>query len=370
MRKVIQIRRGAGTALRKFQHEKIGRVAFIGGSITEMPQGYSFLTSNMIREMFPTSAIEFINAGISSTCSDTAAFRIGADVFSKGKIDLLFIEFAVNDNQDGHLKPVSTVRSMEGMVRQAFANNPEIDIVFLYTANESHVENFQAGKVPREIRAMEKVAKYYRLASVNFAQEVADRIAAGEFDWANDFGGVHPALFGNQIYCSMIRELLERTGEKESSELPADLLDKNSLVNGCFLPPSAAGHDEGWTLGVPDWEALPGVKRERFTGVPNLYSSVPGAKLSLPFRGNCIGFYLTAGPDAGAIRYRIDGGKYRKVKLYHRFSENLHYPCTKLLEEELSQGEHLLELEVCKARNPKGSGSAVRIMNFAVNSRS
>ena len=157
MRKVIQLRRGAGTSLSKFQQQKYGKVAFIGGSITEMPQGYSFLTSEMIREMFPTSRLEFINAGISSTCSDTGSFRIGTDVFSHGMIDLLFIEFAVNDNQDGHLKPSLTIRAMEGMVRQAYANNPEIDIVFLYTANESHNETFRQGKVPREIRAMEKV---------------------------------------------------------------------------------------------------------------------------------------------------------------------------------------------------------------------
>ena len=161
MHNVIQIRRGTGTSLEKFREKKQGRIAFIGGSITRMTQGYSFLTTQLLREMFPSAKLEFINAGISSTCSNTGAFRIGQDVLSEGKIDLLFIEFAVNDNQDGHLKPASTVRAMEGMVRQAFKNNPQVDIVFLYTANESHNRTYAQGKVPREIRAMEKVAKYY-----------------------------------------------------------------------------------------------------------------------------------------------------------------------------------------------------------------
>lgn len=367
MQKVIQIRRGAGRALHKFQQEKLGRVAFIGGSITEMPEGYSFLASNMIREMFPTSRIEFINAGIGSTCSDTGAFRIGRDVFSKGKVDLLFIEFAVNDNQDGHLKPVSTVRAMEGMVRQALANNPEIDIVFLYTANESHIKNLQSGKMPREIRAMEKVAKHYHAASINFAQEVAERIAAGEFNWADDFGGVHPAPFGNEIYCSLIREFLDRSGGQRCPAIPEELIDEHSLINGQLLSPSAANFDDGWCFGIPDWDEAPGTKRERFTGVQTLYSTAPGAKLTLEFQGNCIGFYLTAGPDAGAVRFRIDGGKVRKVKLYHPFSQNLHYPYTKLLAEDLPGGSHTLELEVCKARNPGAVGKAVRIMYFTVN---
>ena len=367
MGKVIQIRRGTGHSLSKFQKEKQGRIAFIGGSITEMPKGYSFLTSEMIREMFPTSKLEFINAGVSSTCSNTGAFRIGDDVFSKGKIDLLFIEFAVNDNQDGHLKPVSTIRAMEGMVRQAYKNNPEMDIVFLYTANESHNETFKQGKVPREIRAMEKVATSYRIPSVNFAQEVAARLAAGEFDWAKDFGGVHPAQFGNEIYRSLIRELMERSDETDVPMIPENLIDEHSLVNGKFLPPSVAEFDENWTLGIPDWESLPGTKRDRFTNVPTLFTTKPGAELTLTFSGDCIGFYLTAGPDAGCIRYSIDGAPFKKADLLHPFSAGLHYPYTKMLAEDLSEGTHTLILQVSRSRNAKSCGNAVRIMNFAVN---
>ena len=340
MRKVIQLRRGIGTSLTKFQKEKHGKVAFIGGSITEMPKGYSFLTSEMIREMFPTSKIDFINAGIGSTCSDTGAFRIGTDVFSRGKIDLLFIEFAVNDNQDGHLKPSLTIRAMEGMVRQAYENNPEIDIVFLYTANESHNLSYQEGKTPREIRAMEKVAKYYRIPTICFAQEVALRLAAGEFDWADDFGGVHPAPFGNQLYCSLIRELIENAPEDSKAEIPGELMDRNSFIHGTFLSPDTAEFDEGWSFGIPDWESLEGKKRERFTGVPTLHSEKPGSVLKLHFRGNCIGIYLTAGPDAGSLRWSIDGAPCKTVKLYHPFSAGLHYPYTLVFADELSGGDH------------------------------
>lgn len=368
MRKVIQLRRGAGTALTKFQKEKVGKIAFIGGSITEMPKGYSFLTSEMIREMFPTSRLEFINAGISSTCSDTGSFRIGTDVFSKGKIDLLFIEFAVNDNQDGHLKPALTVRAMEGMVRQAYANNPEMDIVFIYTANESHNETYRQGKIPREIRAMEKVAKYYRIPTISFAQEVAKRLAEGEFDWAKDFGGVHPAPFGNQIYCDLIKELLENSPECSRAEIPEELIDENSFVNGTFVSPEYAEFDEGWTFGVPDWDSLEGLKRKQYVNVPNLYTEKPGSKLTFRFRGNCIGLYLTAGPDAGSIRYSIDGSPFKMEKLYHPFSAGLHYPYTKILADELSSGEHEFTLEVAKSRHKKSKGNAVRLVKFAVNS--
>lgn len=367
MRKIIQIRNGAGAALAKFQHKKQGRVAYIGGSITEMPAGYSFLTSQMIQEMFPTTKFEFINAGISSTCSDTGSFRIGTDVFSKGIIDLLFIEFAVNDNQDGHLNPRLTIRAMEGMVRQAYANNPEMNIVFIYTANESHNETFRSGKVPREIRAMEKVAKHYHLASICFAQEVAMRLAAGEFDWIKDFGGVHPALFGNQIYCGLIREMLEISPENKPVEIPEKLLCETSFVNGTFQCPSAAKYDDGWTFGEPDWDSLEGEKRQQFVGIPYLYSTKPGSRLTFSFKGTCIGVYLTAGPDAGSISYSIDGAPFKNIKLLHRFSAGLHYPYTKMLAEELDPGDHTLVLEVGKSKAAKSKGHAVRIVKFAVN---
>ena len=369
MRKVIQLRRGVGTSLNKFQQQKYGKIAFIGGSITEMPQGYSFLTAEMIREMFPTSRLEFINAGISSTCSDTGSFRIGTDVFSHGTIDLLFIEFAVNDNQDGHLKPSLTVRAMEGMVRQAYANNPEMDIVFLYTANESHNETFRQGKVPREIRAMEKVAKYYHLSSINFAQEVSTRLAAGDFDWANDFGGVHPAPFGNRIYRDLIRELLENSPESSVAEIPEKLLDPNSFVNGAFVSPDTADFDADWTYGEPDWDSLEGVTRKQYVGIPYLHSSRIGAALSLTFQGTCIGLYLTAGPDAGSVRYSIDGSPFKSLKLFHRFSKGLHYPYTTILADELDSGTHKLVLEVGKAKDSRSTGKAVRIVKFAINGK-
>lgn len=365
--KEIKIRRGLGNSKSVFLRKKQGRVAFIGGSITEMPKGYSFLTSQMLREMFPDCKFEFINAGISSTCSDTGSFRIGQDVFSKGNIDLLFVEFAVNDNQDGHLKPASTIRAMEGMVRQAYRNNPLMDIVFLYTVNESHIKTYHSGKVPHEIAAMEKVARYYRIPSVNFAANVATRLAAGEFDWEKDFGGVHPALFGNKIYCSMIQALVEHVSRRCVVDLPVEPIDSKCVENGKFISPDQADLFQNWTFGIPDWQNLPGEKRDRFTGVPTLFSSTPGAELSFTFRGNCIGIYLTAGPDAGVIRYSVDGAPFKKADLFHPYSKGLHYPYTKMFAEELADGKHTLVLQISDEKNQDSCGNAVRIMNFAVN---
>ena len=105
-----------------FESTKRGHVAFIGGSITEM-NGYRPLMSDYLTQQFPATQFTFTNAGIASTCSMTGAHRIQRDVLSKGPVDLLFIEFAVNDDQDaGHARQ-ECIRGMEGILRQVHHHN-------------------------------------------------------------------------------------------------------------------------------------------------------------------------------------------------------------------------------------------------------
>ena len=71
-----------------FEIKKKATVAFMGGSITEM-NGYRPMLMNFLGRRFPQTEFSFINAGISSTCSTTGAFRLHRDVLSHGPIDLL-----------------------------------------------------------------------------------------------------------------------------------------------------------------------------------------------------------------------------------------------------------------------------------------
>ena len=70
----------------KFERERRGRVAFIGGSITEMV-GWKDMMEQQLQQRFPFTAFEFVEAGISSTGSTPGAFRLDNDVISKSKID-------------------------------------------------------------------------------------------------------------------------------------------------------------------------------------------------------------------------------------------------------------------------------------------
>jgi hypothetical protein len=142
------IRRGSYTNSQiKFEREQKGHVAFIGGSITEM-NGYRPLVCEDLQKRYPDTEFTFTAAGISSTCSTTGAFRLGRDVLSKGPVDLFFIEFAVNDDQDaGHARR-ECIRGMEGIIRQCRSHNPNMDIVVTFFVNPGMLEMLQHDKTP------------------------------------------------------------------------------------------------------------------------------------------------------------------------------------------------------------------------------
>jgi lysophospholipase L1-like esterase len=346
-------------------------VAFLGGSITEM-NGYRPMVCEILQKRFPKTSFTFIPAGISSTCSTTGAFRFGSDVLEKGPVDLLFVEFAVNDDQDGHHTREECIRGMEGIVRHARQANPAMDIVMTFFVNEGMLKTLQEGQTPLTMEAHTAVAEYYRVPTIRLAKEVADEISAGALTWSQ-YGGVHPAPHGNAICARMIDELFSRAwtsplaeGAKlEPAPVPLTPLDPLSYSAGRFVSPAEAKVKQGWTLGVPDWKSLPGGKRERFTSIPMLCATEPGAELTLAFEGTAVGAFVVAGPDAGIAEASVDGGPAQRVDLYHAYSKGLHYPRTVMLGTALQPGAHTLTLKI--SSETKSAGHAMRVMQFTAN---
>jgi len=354
-----------------FERTGKGTVAFIGGSITEM-NGYRPMVCELLQKRFPKTAFSFVPAGISSTCSTTGAFRFGADVLGHGPVDLLFVEFAVNDDQDAHHSREECIRGMEGIIRHARQANPAMDIVMTFFVNEPILKTLQAGQSPLTIEAHEAVAAYYGVPTIHLAKEVAEEITAGALTW-EQFGGVHPAPFGNAICARMIDELFSRAWAKPLAKeavvnpnmVPLTPLDPLNYASGRFVDIAEAKVKQGWTLAVPDWKALKGGKRLRFTSIPMLCASEPGAEASLAFEGTAVGAYVVAGPDAGIVEASVDNGPVRRVDLYHAYSKDLHYPRTVMFADDLASGSHTLTLRV--AADTKSAGHAARIMHFVAN---
>lgn len=356
----------------RFERDKQGHVAFIGGSITEM-NGYRPMVIEILKRRFPDTDFKFTDAGISSTCSTTGAFRLYDDILSKGPVDLLFIEFAVNDDQDAAHARRECVRGMEGIIRHTRAHNSKADIVVTYFVNPGMLATWQAGDIPLSVSAHDAVNEHYQVATINLAKEVADQITDKKLTW-EQFGGTHPKPHGNAIAAAMIDRLMELTwntptGAKAQAKphpMP-DPLDPNSYLRGRFIPLTAARELKGMAIETPVWKDLKGSCRGRFIKESLLCGEQAGSELMLAFEGTAVGAYVLAGPDAGIVETSIDGVSCQPTNLFHRFSTGLHYPRTVIFNADLAPGPHVLRLRIAESKDPASVGHAVRVLNFVAN---
>ena len=355
----------------QFEKNKTGRVAFIGGSITQM-NGYRPMVADWLQERYPKTKFEFINAGISSTCSTTGAFRLKSHILNKGQIDLFFIEFAVNDDQDAGHAGRECIRGMEGIIRHARKVQPNMDIIVTHFVNPGMLEQLRSRKIPLSIESHEKVLKAYDVSTIFLAREVVDRISAGKLTW-KVFGGTHPKPAGNAIAAKMIAQLLSEAWNKPALKepsphaMPWKPVDSGSYFNGHFLLPAESANDT-WAWHVPDWKKIPGSFRTNpFGGMSLLTATEPGKETTLKFKGRALGAYVLAGPDAGVMEVSIDGGPWKRVDLYHHHSRGLNYPRTVMFASDLRAGEHTAKLRLSAKSNPKSKGTSARILQFTVN---
>lgn len=366
------IRGGIKNAQRVFEQEKKGRVAFLGGSITYNP-GWRDSICHYLQRRFPETEFEFIAAGIPSMGTTPGAFRFDRDVLSKGKIDLLFEEAAVNDATNGRSK-LEQVRAMEGIVRAAKKANPNVDIVMMHFVDPEKMESYRAARVPAVIQNHKAVADHYQIPTIDLAKEVTERIDNGEFSWAADFKDLHPSPFGQKVYAHSMKVFLEKAFETpagalanlDTPTLPAPM-DAFNYEAGILIEAKQAKYGRGWRH-YSKWvkKDKTGV-RANFHEVPMLVSDQPGAKLRFRFKGRAVGIAVAAGYDAGMIEYRIDGGDWQKLNLFTKWSQHLHLPWYYTLEAELPNQRHLLELKIAEERDERSAGHACRIRYFYVN---
>jgi sialidase-1 len=355
----------------KFKNEKKGVVAFMGGSITES-DGWRNKVCQYLKEKFPETAFEFVNAGIASTGSTPGAFRLPSEVLTKGKIDLLFEEAAVNDRTNG-FDSLAQIRGMEGIVRQAKRSNPKMDIVLMHFVDPEKLIDYQQGVIPSEIQNHERVAEHYQVNSIHLAKEVFERIKNKEFTWADDFKDLHPSPFGQEVYFQSIKTFLNNAFNPLSKNdvntaytLP-NILNDGSYDKGRYLSIKNAEIKSDFLM-VDSWKPKDGAgTRKQYVNIPALIGEKPDATFQLEFTGNTIGICVASGPDAGIISYSIDGKPFKKLDLFTVWSENLHLPWYLMLGQSLNEKKHILRVRILSEKNQKSKGNASRILHFLVN---
>lgn len=364
------VRGSLQNSLIRFEKERKGRVVFFGGSITHM-KGWHNMIQKQLEQRFPFTDFEFIEAGIPSAGTTPHAFRMENDVLSKGPVDLLFIEGAVNDHTNG-FSAQDQIRGMEGVVRHARMANPYTDIVMLHFVYDPFLEMFPKGQTPDVILNHERVTNHYLIPSINCAQEISERIEEKEFTW-KDFGGVHPDRFGHKYYAAAIQSLLDRmwipaeNATLQKHEIPADMLDTYSYTQGKFIGLNEVKVKNDWTI-VPSWQPKDKTgTREGFVNVPMLYSDKPGATFTYTFKGTAVGLFMACGPHSGIIEYSIDNGAFQSLDTYTSWSKSVYLPWLYVLAAELDNRQpHTLTVRFSASKNNKKKGAEAVIRNIVI----
>jgi outer membrane protein assembly factor BamB/lysophospholipase L1-like esterase len=308
-------REGLGNVLRKLENGETVKVAYLGGSITAAP-GWRVMTNKRLRERYPQATIEEIHAAIGGTGSDLGVYRLGHDVLRHDP-DLLFIEFAVND---GGRSPESIWRSMEGIVRQTWRDDPTTDICFVYTFRVGYEDDVRRGNCWRAASAMEMLAEYYGIPSINVAVPVVEREAAGELVFKVETppegevihfstDGVHPKKAGHAIYADTILDAFSRLEAAKEIHRHERNPQGRSFVPDPMVEAKMVPVRRSMLEG--DWKRLPedhSLVRRFGKRLGEIFeTTTPGATLSFSFRGSEAKLYDLLGPDGGQVIITVDG---------------------------------------------------------------
>jgi hypothetical protein len=282
----------------RFVQQRTGRVAFLGGSVTNLAWREKVMSS--LAGRFPDTSFDFVNAGLNGTPAELGAFRLEEDVFARGPVDLMFLEFAVNGG---------SAEAMEGIVRHARALSPEIDIVQMHIAARWFSESLDQGVIPAVVTVHEQVAEHYGNCSLHLYKEIHDRMKEGLYTW-DQFApdGVHPTEFGSIQYAEFITKFLgtmwSRPDDRPMPAVMPSPLTRDPWEHGSLVPYEKASSIRGFER-VRDW--MPPLNGNLKQPVSLIASSAPGATVSFAFRGTKAGLYSVVGPDSAVVEYEIDG---------------------------------------------------------------
>jgi hypothetical protein len=309
----IKPREGSGHLMAKIRAGHTVTVAYLGGSITAA-NGWRPKTTAWLQKTFPSARFKEIDAAIGGTGSDLGAFRVGHDALQYNP-DLLFVEFAVND---GGAAPESIWRSMEGIVRQTWRKDPRTDIVFAYTIHQDMIDDVKRGSCPRSASAMELLADFYGIPSVNFAVPVVELLEQGKLVFQSDVrpangrvwfstDGCHPRDEGHEIYLKLMAEAITRMKDGQPADHQAKLA--KTFIAGNWETAKMVPLSRNMFSG--SWKALPANDSKQKSFGHRMgqiwMASQPGTKLHFKFKGSAATLYDLVGPDGGQMVITVDG---------------------------------------------------------------
>jgi acyl-CoA thioesterase-1 len=368
--KSINLRGGLPHFKDKYNRNEPVVVAFLGGSITEgygasepNESSWRALTEKYLIERSSKNKVTCINAGVGGTTSTFGAHRMHEHVFSRGEIDLLFVEFSVNDGEDRE----ESIRGMEGIVRQCQRVFPHADICFVYTADDDNLSK----EIPFNIAVHEEVASQYGIPSVSFAANIRDRLKSGDVRWEDLAPDrVHPNDAGYALYAECLREFLEialsgasrRITDRDIDCLPLPLDPYN--YEFASMPSFQIAEDLN---GFAVIGAYPGPMMNWRYEIDHLCADEPGASLTFSVSGRSAGILLLCGPDSGIFEYSLDGNTFNKVNLFDEWCLLAYRPVIAMFPNQEQRTNMRIAVRNTALKDERSTGTGLRILRFLSN---
>lgn len=311
-------------------------VAYIGGSITAQ-NGWRPFTTAWLKKKFKDCEIREVNAAIGGTGSYLGVFRLEKHVLQFDP-DLVFVEFAVNDNGAQDEAVMST---MEGIVRQCWMREKKPAIVFTYTTAHTL-------QVPTHRH--QAVADYYGIPTVDFQRSIRAVVDPGFIDWdilAED--KVHPGDWGHAIYAATLATFLKKQmALTEAVDPPAELPAPKvtDFYATARLIPVVPAAGEGWKINEPGGNFKDG----------SILATEPGTSIEIKFTGTMVAIYYELRMNGGIISCEIDGKPVGEKDVscgpIYRFNRQNSIS----LGTGLEPGEHTLKITVTDKRHELSEG--------------
>jgi hypothetical protein len=291
------VRGGLGNTLAKLAGGGPVKVAYYGGGI-HGPAGWRVQVLKGLAAAYPKAQIEAIDGSIGDEVrgSGFSVYRYAHDVLGH-KPDLVLVDYASDDYQT---TPREIQRAIEGVVRQTWAADPSIDLLFLYAYRGGFERDYAEGKTSSTVSAYEHLAERYGIPAIDLAEAATRHGGLGSL-FRN---GLIPTPAGDQLYAATILATLPQlTGPAAPHPLPKPLVATNleRARQIAITPAMLSGA----------WRELPAddpLRREQARHFDTIwYTDTPGAKLTFKFKGTAASLFDLMGPDTGRVAVTIDG---------------------------------------------------------------
>lgn len=342
-------------------------VGYIGGSITEHGgssgnDGWRRKVTNGLAKRYPQSNIVEVCAALSGTGSDLAACRADSDLL-QDKVDLVFIEFSVNDMQyDEPIRRDITQRGFEGLIRKIITRCPQADIVIINTVTRDMSESFyDKGVLPWSVYDELRISRQYDLPVINVGRALRNSIRSDAESWESltqDY--CHPTERGHDLYAEMILMELECNLllpglPAEQRNLPEPLYE-HPLIHGKVIAPDSMEYSSGWQAG----QHLENDHTYRL-----ICSNKPGEWVKTVFCGTAVGVLWVVTGDSGNIDWCIDDGEWINASVWDKDEYVFTWPQRvnyKFLATHLPDGEHCLQIRISHGKYVKSSDHWIRLI--------